>query len=205
MWGCDVVCIMDWFMEEGAYPYLHPSNPTRRGVFVFLGVVTVRLLQLPFYIPFLPDPPGIGPTSPTPCPSLRESDRCWRQQMVGMSVVKWHHAQTPLQLALDGRIDSHQTSCSCWPWEVRNRVENPMSTSLPSPSMLWGNWIWIKGIRVFNKGQEGCLVFSNNRNASGVDLRCPFFLPSSPARSPCFEGLKWSQPLNLMATEWKTV
>lgn len=134
------------------------------------GVVTARLLRSSAYIPFIPVPPGTGPTSPNPCPSVRESDRCRIWQMVDKSMVKWHprcaYCTDSPQLALNGRMNwfSSGILLNLAPArEVRNQVENTMST----------NWIWIKDICVFHKGLEGCLVFSNNRNTSGIDLHCP--------------------------------
>lgn len=64
--------------------------------------------------------------------------------------------------------------------------------------VLQGNWIGIKGIHVFQKGLEGCSVFSNNRNASGVDLHCPLlpFPPPLCPQNPCFEGLR------LLRSDW---
>ena len=72
------------------------------------------------------------------------------------------------------------------PWLGQKTLESGgenMSTSLPSVAELQGNLIWIKDIHVFQKGLEGCSVFSNNRNASGVDLHCPL-PPSSPPLCP---------------------
>lgn len=66
--------------------YIPPSIQTW-CVCVF-GVVTARILQHSAHIPFIPDPPGVGPACRNHCPSVRESDRCRVWQMVGKSVVK---------------------------------------------------------------------------------------------------------------------
>lgn len=135
--ACPQLQITTTCLLPPAVASLYPSVQTW-CVCVF-GVVTARILQRSAYIPFIPDPPGVGPTSPYRWPRVREWDRCRNRQMVGKSTVKCHSCPAHCKLTGFELIMSYQKSCLLWPWRVRNLLRR----------QCWSCWVIEFGSKTF--------------------------------------------------------
>lgn len=148
----------------------HPSSA------VFVSLVLWQLDSCGVQLTFLSSqfPQGPAPPLPIPAPVWGNQTDAWSDRWWTSPRLNGIHMVHVLQIFYHSEwIDPYWESCLLPAGGVRDQVENTVPTPVPWELTLKANWIWIKDIQVFHKSLEGCLVFSNNRNTSGVDLHCP--------------------------------